>query len=220
MTSTNPENENNEEQDPLAPEEISEAETETSEDAAEGDESVVDFPMVIEKLRAELNDTKDQMMRALAEAENTRTRAKKDREDASKFAISGFAGDLLSVSDNLRRALDAVPEDLIEADVRVKNLLDGIEATERELIRTFEKNGIEKVAPEAGQPFDANFHEVMFEAPGTGQPAGAIIEVIETGYVLNGRLLRPARVGVAKDEGQEPTTPPSEEPGSQIDTEA
>ncbi|MEM7618783.1 MAG: nucleotide exchange factor GrpE, partial [Pseudomonadota bacterium] len=178
-----------------------------------------DFHAVIETLRAELDQTKDQAIRALAEAENTRQRAKKEREDASKFAISGFARDLLDVADNLRRALDAVPEDLIEADVRVKNLLDGIEGTERQLLRSFEKNGIKKIEP-IDEIFDPNFHEVMFEGPSPDKPAGTIIQVLETGYVLNDRLLRPARVGVAKDDAQSATEPPSTDPGSQIDTEA
>ena len=170
-------------------------------------------------LEQQLAETRDQMMRALAEVENTRRRAAKEREDASKYAVSGFAKDLLDVADNLRRALDSVPEDLAGSDERIKNLLDGIEATEREMLRAFEKNGIQKLNP-AGEVFDPNFHEVMFEAPGTGQPPGTIIEVIETGYVLNGRLLRPARVGVAKDEGRGGGKNPPVEPGGQIDTQA
>ena len=113
--------------------------------------------------------------------------------------MSGFARDLLAVSDNLRRALEAVPADLVN-DERIKALLSGIEATERELLRTFEKNGIRKIEP-VGEPFNPNFHEVMFEAPGTGQPPGTIVQVIEAGYVISDRLLRPARVGVAKNDG-------------------
>ena len=183
-------------------------------------EGTMDYPKVIETLRSELDQSKDQMMRALAEAENARRRAQKDREDASKFAVSNFAKDLLSVADNLRRGLEAVPDDLKE-DVRLKNLTDGIEATERELLRAFDKNGIEKITPEKGQNFDPNFHEVMFEAPVPGTPAGAIIEVIEVGYVLNGRILRPARVGVAKDDGSGNAAPSGNgDPGGQIDTQA
>ncbi len=193
--------------DPLAPEGL-------EEDQPENDE-----PTSVEELQKELDLAKDHTLRALAEAENTRRRAHKEREDAYKFAIGGFAKELLNVADNLRRALDAVPEDLVEADVRVKNLLDGIEATERELLRSFEKNGVEKLDP-VDAPFDPNFHEVMFETPGTGKPAGTIIQVIETGYTLNGRLLRPARVGIAKDEGQSGGEAPPTEPGGTIDTEA
>lgn len=152
----------------------------------------------LEALQAELNTARDQTLRALAEAENSRKRAAREREDASKYAISNFARDLLGVSDNLRRALEAVPVDLL-SDERVKALLDGIDATERELLKAFEKSGIRKIEP-VGETFNPNFHEVIFEAPGTGQPAGMIVQVIEAGYVLNDRLLRPARVGVAKNE--------------------
>ncbi|MEM7679955.1 MAG: nucleotide exchange factor GrpE [Pseudomonadota bacterium] len=232
--SVNPED--NKDQDPLAPEDISAVETDqaSGNDIPAGEEAVrentqqedaqadpeMDYPRVVEALRTELDQTKDQAMRALAEAENARRRAQKDREEASKFAVSSFAKDLLSIADNLRRAIDAVPDDLKE-DVRVENLIGGIEATERELLKTFEKNNIEKVEPVTGQAFDPNFHEVMFEAPGTGQPAGSIIEVIEVGYILNGRILRPARVGVAKDEGQAGAAPKNDpEPGANIDTEA
>ncbi len=190
----------NAQQDPLAPTEIPEEE----------DSSV-------EALQDELAKAKDQMMRALAEAENARKRAQKDREDASRFAISGFARDLLDVADNLRRALDSVPEDLLAVDDRIKGVLDGIEATERTLLRSFEKNNIQKLEP-VDQPFDPNFHEVMFESPVPGKVAGTVIQVIETGYTLNGRLLRPARVGVAKDDGSGGSATP--EAGGDLDIEA
>lgn len=168
-----------------------------------------------ETLKRELEEAKNQTLRALAEADNTRKRAAKDREDAGKYAFANFARELLPVADNLRRALDSIPEDLKSADPRVKNIIDGIEATERELLKSFEKSGIRKIHP-LDEPFNANFHEVMFEAPGGGKPAGTVMQVVETGYVLHDRLLRPARVGVAKDEGQNGGPPPSS--GAQIDT--
>jgi len=155
-------------------------------------------------LQAELLSAREQTLRALAEAENARKRAKQDREDASKYAITNFARDLLSVADNLRRGLDAITDD-VKANEQMNNVVTGIEATERELLNTLSKNGVLKIDP-MGKPFDPNFHEVMFEAPGTGQPAGTVVEVIETGYVIKDRLLRPARVGVAKDDG---STPPA-----------
>ena len=170
-----------------------------------------------EKLKAELEQVKDALMRALADADNTRKRAVKDRQDAGKFAVAGFARDMLDISDNLRRALDAIPAELIEEHPQVKNLQEGVEGTEKLLLATFEKNGIKRLDP-AGQIFDPNFHEVMFEAPIPGQPAGTIIEVLEVGYMLNERLLRPARVGVVKDDGQGGA--PSGDAGGQIDTEA
>ncbi len=166
----------------------------------------------------ELAKTKEQLLRALADAENTRKRAIKEREDASRYAIAGFSKDMLDIADNLRRALDAVPEDLLEAEPRLKNLVEGIEATERALLNNFEKNGIKKLEP-LGEPFNPNFHEVMFESPGTGKPAGTIIQIIEVGYILKDRLLRPARVGVAKDEGQGDGQGPAH-PGGNLDTEA
>lgn len=207
------------EQDALSPEPLPEDDDIHTFYDADSEETpgMDDFQAVVETLRTELAQTKDQAMRALAEAENTRQRAKKEREDASKFAISGFARDLLDVADNLRRALEAVPADLVEADVRVKNLLDGIEGTERQLLRSFEKNGIQKIDP-LDEPFDPNFHEVMFEGPAPDKAPGTVIQVLEIGYVINDRLLRPARVGVAKagDQGGEGPS----HPGDHIDTEA
>lgn len=159
---------------------------------------------------------KDRMMRALAEAENTRRRAIKDREDAIKFATAGFARDLLGFADNFGRALAAIPEDLKAAgDTRIDSLLSGLEAMERELTGVFERHKITKLIP-LDQPFDPNFHEVIFEAPIPGKPAGIIIEVVEPGYVLHDRLLRPARVGIAKGD---PAAKP-QEPGSRVDTQA
>jgi molecular chaperone GrpE len=155
----------------------------------------------IEALQAELAQMKDQALRALADAENARKRAVKEREDAGKYAIASFAKDLVSVADNLRRALEAIPAEAMGTDPHLKNLNDGVEATERDLLKSFEKNGIKKLNP-VGEIFNPNFHEVMFESPGSGKPPGTIVQVIETGYMLNDRLLRPARVGVAKDEGQ------------------
>ncbi|MCC6597692.1 MAG: nucleotide exchange factor GrpE [Alphaproteobacteria bacterium] len=169
------------------------------------------------KLQAELEATKDQMIRALAEAENTRRRAQKEREDIAKFAISGFAKDMLDVADNLRRALEAVPSDLLESDPRLKNLIEGIEVTERTLLQNFEKHGIRAIEP-MGEIFNPNFHEVMFEAPAPGKPAGTIIQVMATGYTMHERLLRPARVGVVRDDGQGGGAPPSA--GGHIDTQA
>ncbi len=157
-------------------------------------------------LQEELAKTKDQMLRALAEAENSRKRALKERDDASKYSIAGFAKDIISVADNLQRALAAIPADALAAEPRLKSLVDGIEATQREMQKTFEQNGIRKIDP-TDEPFNPNYHEVMFEAPGTGKRPGFIVQVIDVGYLLHDRLLRPARVGVAKDEGQGNGTP-------------
>ena len=150
----------------------------------------------IAALEKERDDMRDRMMRALAEAENTRKRAEKMQADISKYAVSGFAKDMLDIADNLRRALDAIPEDQRDED-SVKMLYEGVEATERVMLSNFEKHGITKIAPTDGK-FDPNFHEVMFEAPVPGKQAGEIIQLLEAGFMIHDRLLRPARVGVAK----------------------
>src|SRR5437667_7764640 len=154
----------------------------------------------------------DQLLRALAETENVRRRAQREREDASRYAVAGFVKDLLSVADNLRRALESVPASEIR-DERTRSLLEGVAATERDLLGVFERHGIKRVDPN-GEAFDHNFHQAIFEAERPGTPGGTIIEVLQPGYVLHDRLLRPAMVGVAK----ETRTP--EEPVQSADTVA
>ncbi|PWC52946.1 nucleotide exchange factor GrpE [Azospirillum sp. TSO22-1] len=151
----------------------------------------------VAKLEAEVASLKDQLLRAMAETENTRRRAQRDREDASKFAVSSFAKDLVGVADNLRRALEAVPPEGREKDEMLKSLAVGVEATERQLLGAFERAAIKKVDP-TGEPFDPNFHQVMFEIENTGKPAGTVVQVLQPGYTIHGRLLREAMVGVAK----------------------
>lgn len=151
----------------------------------------------VAKLEAEVASLKDQLLRAMAETENTRRRAQRDREDASKFAVSSFAKELVSVADNLRRALDAVPAEGREQDDVLKGLAVGVEATERQLFAAFDRAGIKKLDP-AGEPFDPNFHQVMFEIENTGKAAGTVVQVLQPGYTIHGRLLREAMVGVAK----------------------
>ncbi|ANC92646.1 nucleotide exchange factor GrpE [Azospirillum humicireducens] len=151
----------------------------------------------VAKLEAEVASLKDQLLRAMAETENTRRRAQRDREDATKFAVSSFAKELVSVADNLRRALDAVPAEGREQDDMLKGLAVGVEATERQLFAAFDRAGIKKLDP-AGEPFDPNFHQVMFEIENTGKAAGTVVQVLQPGYTIHGRLLREAMVGVAK----------------------
>jgi molecular chaperone GrpE len=147
-------------------------------------------------LEAELAEQKDRLLRALAETENVRRRAQREREDASKYAVTAFAKDLLSAADNLRRALDSLPEAEVK-DERTRSLLAGVAATERELLSVFERHGIRRIDPK-GDPFDHNFHQAIFEAEREDQPSGTVVEVLQPGYVLHDRLLRPAMVGVAK----------------------
>ena len=148
-------------------------------------------------LEAELADTKDKLLRALAETENVRRRAQREREDAARYGTANLARDMAGVADNLRRALDSAPDESAQ-DQMTRNLLAGVAATERELLAALERHGVRKVAPQPGERFDHNFHEAMFEVEGTGRPAGTIVQVLQPGYVLHDRLLRPAMVGVAK----------------------
>ncbi len=150
----------------------------------------------IAAIEAELADTRDHLLRALADTENVRRRYQRERDDAQKYAISAFAKDLLSSVDNLRRALDAMPEAEVD-DPRTRSLLDGVAATERELLAAFERHGLKRIDPK-GQRFDHNLHQAIFEAERPDTAAGTVIEVLQPGYVLHDRLLRPAMVGVAK----------------------
>lgn len=163
-------------------------------------------------LEAEVAALKDQLLRAMAESENIRRRAQRDKEDASKYAVAAFAKDLLAVSDNLRRALEAAPAELQETNEVLKSLAVGVEATERQLLAAFDRHGVKKLET-LGQLFDPNFHQVMFEIENTGKPAGSVVQELQAGYVLNGRLLREAMVGVAKAGPDEPA-------GQRIDTTA
>ena len=152
-------------------------------------------------LEAKVAEQQDRLLRALAEAENTRRRTQREREEATKYAVAGFAKDLLSAADNLHRALGSLPEAEV-GDERTRNLLAGVAATERELLSVFERHGIRRIDP-MGERFDHNFHQAIFEAERRDKPAGTIIEVLQPGYVLHDRLLRPAMVGVAKPPAKE-----------------
>ena len=161
------------------------------------DEGVASGPDArLAAVEAELAESKDRLLRALAETENVRRRMQRERDDALKFGASAFAKDLLSPVDNLRRALDAMPEAEL-SDPRAKSLRDGVAATERELLAAFERHGLKRIDPK-GELFDHNFHQAIFEAERPDVPAGTIVEVLQPGYVLHERLLRPAMVGVAK----------------------
>ncbi len=166
--------------------------------AAEGDDPDFDAAAEsyneIEALRAERDDFRDKFMRALADAENTRKRADRDRREAENYGGSKLARDMLPVYDNMRRALQSADE--AEQEVN-KALLEGVELTMRELISVFKKHGIDPITPEVGDKFDPQLHQAMFEAPLPGTKAGEIIQVAAEGFMLHDRLLRPAQVGVS-----------------------
>ena len=146
-------------------------------------------------LIAERDELRDKLMRALAEAENVRRRAERDRKDAEAYGGTKLARDLLSVHDNMARALAAADE---TARAAAASLIEGIELTQRELLSAFAKHRIEPVEPAPGEKFDPNLHQAMFEAPVPGFEPGTVIEVMQAGFTISGRLLRPALVGVAK----------------------
>ncbi|TNE32218.1 MAG: nucleotide exchange factor GrpE [Alphaproteobacteria bacterium] len=172
-------------------------ETEQSTAAPEGQEQRSDAE-VLDALMAENADLKDKMLRALAEVENIRRRSQKEREDTAKYAVTSLARELAGVVDNLERALAAVPQEELAKNPQLQNIYTGVEATEKQLMRALENAQISKITPPLGEVFDPNFHEVMFEAEIPGKAGGEIIEVMESGYLIHDRLLRPARVGVAK----------------------
>ncbi len=164
----------------------------------------------IAELEAEIAEWKDKWVRQHAEMDNLRKRTQREKEDAGKFAVSGFAKDLLAVGDNLGRALQSLPEGIKDGDGPVKNLAIGIEMTRKELDSVFERHGISKVEA-IGKPMDPNFHQAMFEVEDPAQPAGTVVQEMAPGYVLHGRLLRPAMVGVAKG-GPKPGAAPEAAP--------
>ncbi len=179
---------------------------------------------VIAELQAQIATLKDQALRATAEAENVRRRAAREKADASKYGISNLARDLLSVPDNLARAIDSVSEEAQQAGSEtLQTLLEGVKLTQKELLQVLERHGIQPIHPE-GEKFDPNFHQAMFEAPGTGQPDGTVVQVVQTGYLIGERLLRPAMVGVAKGgnpgQGGDGQSAQEPAPGSQLDTSA
>jgi len=168
------------------------------------------------QLRTEVVDLREKHLRALAELENTRRRAERDRLDASQYAVTRFARDMLAVSDSLQRALAHIPPETVTgAPADVKAVLEGVEATERQLTATLERHGIRAINAMDAK-FDPHLHQAIAEVPGNGKPAGAIVDVVQTGYVIGDRLLRPAMVTVARssDDSTEKTTPAaSQQPG-------
>ncbi len=148
----------------------------------------------IDALIEERDEIRDRLMRALAETENMRKRAERDRRDAEVYGGTKLARDMLSVYDNMNRAIDAIDDELRE---KAKGLIDGLDLTRKELVSVFEKHKIVKVEPEFGDKFDPQQHQAMFEAPVPNAPAGTVIQVMNAGFTIGERLLRPAQVGVS-----------------------
>jgi molecular chaperone GrpE len=177
------------------------------ETAAQDNEPKVSKPYVmpddpeegsVEALAKELAEAKDRTLRTLAEMENLRKRTTREIADARAYGITAFARDVLDIADNLQRALDAVPaEAKAAADPGLKALIEGVELTERSLLNTLEKNGVKKFDP-TGERFDPNFQQAMYEVPDPSVPSGTVVQVVQTGYKIGERILRPALVGVSK----------------------
>ncbi|MFS2325853.1 nucleotide exchange factor GrpE [Brucella sp. H1_1004] len=151
----------------------------------------------IAALEADNAELKDQMLRLVAEMENLRKRTQRDVQDARSYAVTNFARDMLLVSDNLRRAQDAIPADALESDANLKSLAEGVEMTERAMLQALERHGVTKLEPE-GQKFDPNFHQAMFEVPNPELPNNTVVQVVQAGFAIGDRVLRPAMVGVSK----------------------
>jgi molecular chaperone GrpE len=176
-------------------------------DPAQASEPVVSKPYVmpdepeqgsVEMLTREVAESRDKMLRTLAEMENLRKRTSREVADARTYGITGFARDVLEIADNLQRALDAVPaEARAAADPGLKALIEGVELTERSLLNALEKHGVRKLDP-VGEKFDPNFHQAMYEVPDASVPAGTVVQVVQAGYMISERVLRPALVAVSK----------------------
>jgi molecular chaperone GrpE len=163
----------------------------------------------------ERDELKDRLLRTLAEMENLRRRTEREVSDARTYAVTNFAKDMMNVSDNIRRALENVPVEAISTmDGALKGLIEGIELTERDLLKTFERHGIRQVNP-MGEKFDPNLHQAMFEVPDPSIPHGHVMNVAQIGYAIGDRVLRPALVGVARGGAKAPPPAP-EEPGIQV----
>ncbi|MBW6423371.1 nucleotide exchange factor GrpE [Rhizobium sp. XQZ8] len=155
-------------------------------------------PDALEVLKNENNELRDRFLRLAAEMDNLRRRTERDVKDAKSYSVAGFARDMLAVSDNLRRALDAVPtEKRAGAEATLETLLEGVEMTERAMLSALDRHGVKKIEAE-GQKFDPNFHQAMFEIPNPNVPNNTVVQVVQAGFTIGERVLRPAMVGVAK----------------------
>jgi len=155
-------------------------------------------PNSVEALTKEAADARDKMLRTLAEMENLRKRTQKEVADARVYGVSKFAGDIVDIADNLQRAIDAVPADAkASADPGLKSLIEGVEITERSLLSALEKHGVKKIDP-TGEKFDPNFHQAMYEVPDASVASGTVVQVVQAGYTIGERVLRPALVAVSK----------------------
>lgn len=182
-----------------APISAEEAEMELAAEAAKsGFSNPVEFLSAeLDRLENEKQELKDNFMRAHADMENLRRRTQRDVADAREYSIAGFAREMLSVADNLTRALEAVPEEAKTADKSVMTLVEGVELTQRTMLQALEKYNVKKISP-LNEKFDPNMHQAMFEIPNTEIPNNTVLQVVQDGFAIGNRCLRPAMVGVSK----------------------
>lgn len=193
---------------------------EIAEEIANGIKAEEPEPAAVDKeaeLRAELEEMRSNLLRALAEAENVRRRAQRDVADARQYAVTAFARDILGVADNFKRALTVLGEDADLPD-EVRSLLEGVRMTERELATTLERHGVKIIEP-VGERFDPNRHQAMFEVENTEVPSGTVIQVVQSGATIGERTLRPAMVGVSKG-GPKPGEAPKAAEGDEAAADA
>lgn len=195
-----------------------EADPDGTDPAETGAPALTEEQQRIVDLEIEVAELKDRALRAMADADNARKRAARDVADSRKYGATGLARDILTVADNLGRALEAVPDVSREEDENLFNLRTGVDMTLKEMLQALERHGVKKVTPETGERFDHHRHQAMFEVP-TGELApGAVAQVVQDGYVIHDRLLRPALVGVARKPPEE--APPEPEGGAESAAEA
>ncbi|MBT9372142.1 nucleotide exchange factor GrpE [Rhizobium sp. CSW-27] len=196
----------------MAAEAVSLAQDEQAADAAEAP-----APDPLEALKAENMELRDRFLRLAAEMDNLRRRTERDVKDAKSYAVTAFARDMLAVSDNLRRALESIPAEAKESgDAGLTALIEGVDMTERAMLSALERHGVRKLEPE-GQKFDPNFHQAMFEIPNTTVPNNTVLQVVQAGYVIGERVLRPAMVGVSKGGPKADAAAPAAEAGAEAD---
>ena len=181
----------------------------TSPETAESPDVSAELAGDLEGLLTENADMRDKLLRTMADMENLRRRTEREKEDTARYAISNFARDVLTIGDNLRRAVEHVPADAAAQDPALKNFLEGVELTDRELLKVMEKHGVSKLEP-LGQRFDPNQQQAMYEVPNADVPDGTVVEVMQAGYTIGDRVLRPALVAVSKG-GAKPA--PKPDPG-------
>lgn len=164
---------------------------------AQGADPAAHATAELEALVAENSEMRDRLLRTMADMENLRRRTEREKSDTARYAISNFARDVLTVGDNLRRTVEHVPAEAAAQDPALKSFLDGVELTERELLNVLERHGVTRIDP-VGQRFDPNCHQAMYEVPNPDVPEGTVVDVMQAGYVIGDRCLRPALVAVAK----------------------